>query len=50
MSEKKRPNRTSDEEKGKQKIDGKEGLERLADFARRILHAGRTRGAKKHAT
>ena len=44
MSEKKRPSRTSDEEKRKRKkqVEGKKGLERLADFTRRILSVGKT--------
>ena len=46
MSEKKRPNRTSDEASKKKQVDGKEGLERLADLTRRILKAGKV---SKHA-
>lgn len=44
MSEKKRASRTSDEVKGKRKkqVEGTEGLERLADFTRRILKTGKT--------
>ena len=43
VSETKKHARTSDEGEGEttKKIDGKKGLERLAEFTRRIVRAGK---------
>lgn len=43
LKEKKGPSRTSDEDASgkKTKVEGKEGLERLAEFTRRILKSGK---------
>ena len=49
MSEKKKPSRTSDAERSKapKPIDGAKGLERLKDFTRRIVDAGRVAKTRK---
>ena len=52
VSEKKKPSHTSDVERNKdpEPIDGREGLERLADFTRRVLRVGKALKTKTQNT